>query len=395
MESTTVCLNNKVAGQLDILSPKDYAFSYDPIYLADPTAIPLSLSLPLKAEPYTTKSLLPVLNNLWPEGIPSQGISDMGTVSLGNPLPSASPLFTALTMSEIRFSPNKPEVQTAFIGEEFYAPSLPLVSTHTLKKNSPSRQNRDLISNEIFVTLIAFNYGIPVPTLYRFNMASSPSDSSASSEENYTLIMDRPDRQAPPSPAELPVFHHCEPLRIAATTFQLDALKGRKGKSSPTDLSCDHIFSLLHQHSLRPALDFRTMIRALTVLLLTGCDDYDLSSTLVSLRNRGCRLLQFRHLISEMDLKKDTQEALGYRLLQNLFCTNEFELICDQHIITLAKKIGVNTKYLKAQLIEGGEILTKIALEILEDYPSLRNETTLMIQDSLQKRAYFLREKLK
>lgn len=405
MPSTSVCLNNKIAGRLEITpsssltaalsKEKDYVFTYDPAYLADPEAIPLSLSLPLKADPYDSKSIFPVLANLWPEGIwlntaNERYVSEVGTIYLGDPFPSSSKVFRSLPVSEILFSPETPKAretaQATFIEDEFYTSPVPLMDTHILKRNpKQTMPHRDLISNEIFVTLIAFNYGIPVPTLSRFYL-----------DELYTLIMDRPDRQAPPSAAHFPLFHHCETIGTAASgledIFQLGPFKKSNKK---TALTCDHIFSLLRHHSLRPALDFRTMIRAITVLLTTGCDDYDLASTLLSLKTKGCRLLQFRDLISQVDMKEDhNQGEHSHRLLQNLFCVDRFDMICDQHIITLAKKMGVNTKYLKNQFIEGSQILTKIAAEILEDYPSLQNETTLQIQQSLNERASFLQEKL-
>ena len=45
-----------------------YMFSYDREYLADPKAVPVSLTLPLSSIPYTSKTLFPFFDGLIPEG---------------------------------------------------------------------------------------------------------------------------------------------------------------------------------------------------------------------------------------------------------------------------------------------------------------------------------------
>jgi len=43
-------------------------FSYDPAWLADHDAVPISLTLPLTDQPYESKGLHPFFENLLPEG---------------------------------------------------------------------------------------------------------------------------------------------------------------------------------------------------------------------------------------------------------------------------------------------------------------------------------------
>lgn len=43
-------------------------FTYDPEWLALPEAVPVSLTLPLRGEPYESNGLLPFFENLLPEG---------------------------------------------------------------------------------------------------------------------------------------------------------------------------------------------------------------------------------------------------------------------------------------------------------------------------------------
>lgn len=45
-----------------------YIFEYDPEYLDNPDAEPISLTMPLKSEPYRDKVLFPFFDGLIPEG---------------------------------------------------------------------------------------------------------------------------------------------------------------------------------------------------------------------------------------------------------------------------------------------------------------------------------------
>lgn len=45
-----------------------YEFTYDPAYLSDPEAMPISLSLPLREEKYEATDLFPFFDGLLPEG---------------------------------------------------------------------------------------------------------------------------------------------------------------------------------------------------------------------------------------------------------------------------------------------------------------------------------------
>jgi len=47
---------------------KGYCFTYDPEYLSDPNARPVSLTLPLRQETYESKTLFPFFLGLIPEG---------------------------------------------------------------------------------------------------------------------------------------------------------------------------------------------------------------------------------------------------------------------------------------------------------------------------------------
>ena len=67
MEEANVFYDTKFAG---ILTESDsgYTFQYDPEYLSQPGAKPISLSLPLRAEEYRSPELFSFFKGLLPEG---------------------------------------------------------------------------------------------------------------------------------------------------------------------------------------------------------------------------------------------------------------------------------------------------------------------------------------
>jgi len=62
-----VYVRNTFAGALRE-TDAGYAFAYDPAYLAMPGASAVSLTLPTREEPYTSKTLFPFFDGLIPEG---------------------------------------------------------------------------------------------------------------------------------------------------------------------------------------------------------------------------------------------------------------------------------------------------------------------------------------
>jgi HipA-like protein len=61
----------KLSGQLVGTIEEDAGktvFLYSPEWLAQPDAVPVSLTLPLRAEPYVSQGLHPFFENLLPEG---------------------------------------------------------------------------------------------------------------------------------------------------------------------------------------------------------------------------------------------------------------------------------------------------------------------------------------
>lgn len=62
-----VCLDGQPVGQL-IERGRTITFQYDDAWLGHKEAVPVSLTLPLRSEPYETEGLHPFFENLLPEG---------------------------------------------------------------------------------------------------------------------------------------------------------------------------------------------------------------------------------------------------------------------------------------------------------------------------------------
>jgi len=65
--SAIVCLDGQRVGMLTELD-RSVTFQYDKEWLNQQEAVPVSLTLPLRSEPYVTEGLHPFFENLLPEG---------------------------------------------------------------------------------------------------------------------------------------------------------------------------------------------------------------------------------------------------------------------------------------------------------------------------------------
>jgi len=67
MKRGRVYFQEKLAGVVEQIED-EYRFTYDPGYLNQKDARPVSLALPLRAEPYREKTMIPYFDGLIPEG---------------------------------------------------------------------------------------------------------------------------------------------------------------------------------------------------------------------------------------------------------------------------------------------------------------------------------------
>jgi len=66
--SGRVFVHDVLAGTIEETDAGEYVFRYDGAYLAHPAPVPISLTLPLRTEPYVADELFPFFDGLIPEG---------------------------------------------------------------------------------------------------------------------------------------------------------------------------------------------------------------------------------------------------------------------------------------------------------------------------------------
>jgi serine/threonine-protein kinase HipA len=63
-----VFLDGALVGRLEELADRSTAFTYDQAWLRRTDAVPVSVTMPLRSEPFEHRHLLPFFANLLPEG---------------------------------------------------------------------------------------------------------------------------------------------------------------------------------------------------------------------------------------------------------------------------------------------------------------------------------------
>jgi len=354
-------------------------FTYLDGYLQLADAVPLSLALPLDHEPYSNRSILPVLQSLELD-YNDKPYSSLGSVALA---PEQICSFTDLDINDcetkiksqllavpanklLSIANYQPCLKATIIDGEFYEASPTEDNTHTLKCDLYDFE--DLVGNEIFVSLLAYNLGIPVPMISRIILGDIPA-----------LIIDRPDRLAPELTTDkIQKIHH--ETFVTALSTQFSSSK-RHYATLP-----ENLFELIRTHALNPALDSRTLLRCITLCLLTGCDDFSLENQLIELKpENNCRLSVLSGFVCSDIYENTTKNLLDY-----LFGIHHFASLKQAHVSDLARRIQVNDKYLINMILEYCVSLPKITREIFDAYPTIKSSVTLKIAKLIESRCSHL-----
>ena len=358
-------------------------FTYIDSYVQSAHAIPLSLALPLDFETYTNRSVQPVLDTLGAT-LDQEYISPIGGISF-NPAQHTTYSEVNITDCETQIKSQllavpdnkllsihnyQPTLKASIINGEFFEATPSEHNTHTLKCDLYDFE--DLVGNEIFVSLLAYNLGIPVPTISRVHLGDIPA-----------LIMDRPDRLAPNDTSASPQKVHLE-------TFETALSSQFTGARRHFSTSVDGIFDLIRTHAEHPALDCRTVLRSITLCLLAGCDDFSLEHQLIELRpSNTCKLSVLSGFVSSDIYENTTKNLLDY-----LFGIQHISALKQNHIADLARRIHINDKYLAGMILEYCVSLPKITREIFETYPSLKSSITVKIAKLIESRCVLFRDLL-
>ena len=314
-----VYLRWKLAGHLSLDEKRRFVFRYDPQWLSEAGADQLSISLPMRAEPYKDDSSRPFFSNLLPEGQIKRiiahgfGISEQNDYGLlenigGECAGAVSILvlgrisreekgYRALGEEEldeiIMQLPNRPllageaGIRLSLAGVQNKLPvcvdengkiSIPVgasPSTHILKPSA--RDLEGIVENEAFCMALAARVGIPVAKTYiRRN-------------RHVFLVVQRYDRKIEKD--RIDRLHQediCQALGILPEQ-KYEAAGG------PSLKSCA---DLLKRVSVRPAADLSNLLRWAVFNIVIGNADAHAKNISILYEENGPRLAPFYDLVS-------------------------------------------------------------------------------------------------
>ena len=313
-----VYLQEQKIGLLWLDEQRRFVFQYDAEWIKQPNAVPLSLRLPLKADPYPDDFARPFFSNLLPEQeikrviaqrlqisenndfalLNSIGGECAGAVSVlpSGETPTEKPGYRELDEEELHKIvidlPRRPlmagveGMRLSLAGAQYKLPmymeedrifiaSGNAPSSHILK--SPIRDREDTVGNEAFCMLLAHKLGLPVPpvTIHQGLVR--------------LFIIARYDRSRDKdgSLVRLHQEDFCQALGFLPD-------QKYESEGGPTLPQC---FALLQEQSIRPAADRMALLRWTIFNYLIGNADAHAKNLAMLFTERGPRLAPFYDLL--------------------------------------------------------------------------------------------------
>jgi len=313
-----VYLRNHLVGRLWLDVRRRFVFQYESEWVMDPKATPLSLSLPLRTEPYADDSARPFFANLLPEGeirrLIAQrfGLSEKndfalleqiggecaGAVSLLLPgaFPDESRNYEELTEEElhriITELPRRPllagekgirlslagaqsKLPVYMEGDKVFITGGNSPSTHILKP--PIAGFEGTVENEAFCMTLAGRVGMPVPAVF------------IRKQLDILLVVERYDRKEDSGSGILRLHQEdfCQALGILPD-------QKYESEGGPKLSQC---FLLLKDKSTRPAADQRSLLSWVIFNALIGNADAHAKNLAIMYAEKGPRLAPFYDLL--------------------------------------------------------------------------------------------------
>lgn len=377
-----VYLHNSLAGYLWFSDTSRFSFQYDPGYLEDPNAIPLSLSLPMREAPYANDTARPFFSNLLPEGEVRSLIAKIKQISEHNDfklleaiggecagavsiIPEYMVLrtesdYTVLPEKELEdiISENairpilhlKDELRLSLAGAQnkipvyfdsgrFYLTSGIAPSSHILKPQSA--YFGDMVQNEHFCMMLAKVVRLPVPKSYIWK-----------GKKHIAYIVERYDR-IKVKDGMIERLHQEDLCQV------LSRMPDQKYESEggPGLSAC---WQVLDMYSSEPILDKLAMIKWVIFNYFIGnADAHAKNLSLIREVNRNIRLAPFYDLISTRvypEISKKSAMRIGKE--------TRFDWIMERHWQQMADQLDLKFTYLKKLLKEVAETLEKNTAEM-------------------------------
>jgi serine/threonine-protein kinase HipA len=383
-ERLSVYLHNSLAGYLWLSDTNRYSFQYDPDYLEDPEAIPLSLSLPMREAPYTNDTARPFFSNLLPEGEVRSLIAKIKQISEHNDfklleaiggecagavsiLPEHMTLgtehdYTALPDQEIEdiITENsirpvlilKDELRLSLAGaqnkipvyidsDRFYLTTGIAPSSHILKPPSP--YFKDMVQNEYFCMRLAEAVQLPVPrsTIWK-------------GKKHNAYIVERYDRKKVKG-GIIERLHQEDLCQVLG--FMPDQKYENEG--GPGLAECCQI---LDMYSSQPILDKQAIIKWVIFNYFIGnADAHGKNLSLIREIDGSIRLAPFYDLISTR-----AYPEISKKMAMKIGKETRFDWIMERHWRLMADQLDLKFSYLKGLFKEMAETLEKDTLEMAD-----------------------------
>ena len=359
-ETLNVFLHHFPVGKLRLDDRRRFVFQYDTCWLENPEAIPLSLSLPLRTQPYADDASRPFFSNLLPEaGIRHAvarklGVSEQNDFALlwalggecagavfllpeGHPPDGGNdyiPLNEDALHATIASLPKHPllagdeGIRLSLAGAQnklpvyiknnmIHLPKSGSPSSHIIKP--PIRDLEGTVENEAFCMTLAGHMGFPIPRVI-----------VRSNKESFYLI-ERYDRATDPD-GNLVRIHQedfCQALGVAPD-------QKYENEGGPSLKMC---FGLLKERSIRPAADIKVLLNWVLFNLLVGNADAHAKNIALIFTGSGPKLAPFYDILCTA-----VYEGLTDKMAMRIGGENRPKWIQARHLERFSQETGIKSR---------------------------------------------------
>jgi serine/threonine-protein kinase HipA len=378
----SVYLHDTLAGYLWLSDTRRFSFQYDLIYLADPNAMPLSLSLPMRKTPYVNDTARPFFSNLLPEGEVRSLIAKLKQISEHNDFKlleaiggecagavSINPESMVLrTEGDYTFLPEEElediitenairpvlilkdelrlslagaqnKIPVYFDGSRFYLTAGIAPSSHILKPQSP--YFGDMVQNEHFCMMLADVVQLPVPKSFIWH-----------GKKHIAYVVDRYDRIKAKNGM-------IERLHQEDLCQALGCMPDQKyeNEGGPGLSACCQI---LDTYSSEPILDKLALVKWIIFNYFIGnADAHGKNLSLIRKIDGNIRLAPFYDLISTR-----VYPEISKKMVMKIGKESRFDWIMERHWQQMADQLDLKFTYLKRLLRKVAGTLEKNTTEI-------------------------------
>ena len=390
-ERLSVYLHNSLIGYLWLSETSRFSFQYEPGYLENPEAIPLSLSLPIRKAPYVNDTARPFFSNLLPEGevrsliakikqisehndfklleaiggecagavsiVPEQtalitesGYTDLPGHELEDIITENSIRPALILRDELRLSlagaQNK--IPVYFDNGRFFLTSGIAPSSHILKPQSSYFGN--MVQNEYFCMRLADIVQLPVPRSFIWK-----------GKKDLAYIVERYDR-IKVKDGIIERLHQEDLCQVMGCMPD----EKYENEGGPGLSQCCQV---LDTYSSQPILDKQAIVKWVIFNYFIGnADAHGKNLSLIREIDGSIRLAPFYDLISTR-----AYPEISEKMAMKIGKETRFDWIMERHWRQMADQIDLKFSYLKKLLREMAEILEKVTVDTAEAIVSKYN----------------------